>query len=216
MEAVAARDDVAPQRLCPAVVYEVDRGCAAVDAVDRDVRHLEEERAAGVEALRDEVLDDLLLAVQRDRAAAGQVAQRDAVAAAAEAQLDAVVHHPLALEPLAHARLDAGSPPSPARVPGAHALLDVAAAARLEHDRLDPLAGEQEREQEPGGPGADDADLGPHAGAPTRPTMRSCAARHPTGSCAALTTRRITSDTVQPPLTSCASPSTQGPVDATR
>ena len=44
---------------------------------------------------------------------------------------------------------------------GAHALLDVLAAAVLEHDRLDAAQVQQVREQQPGGAGADDADLRP-------------------------------------------------------
>ena len=46
--------------------------------------------------------------------------------------------------------------------PGPHARLDVGAVARLEHDGPDPRAGEQEREREAGGPGADDGDLRAH------------------------------------------------------
>jgi hypothetical protein len=39
-------------------------------------------------------------------------------------------------------------------------MLDVLAVAVLEHHRLDPVQMEQLREHEPGGPRADDADLG--------------------------------------------------------
>ena len=46
--------------------------------------------------------------------------------------------------------------------PGPHALLDVLARARLEHDALDALALEQHREREPGGTGPDNAYLGTH------------------------------------------------------
>ena len=52
--------------------------------------------------------------------------------------------------------------------PGAHALLDVLAAAALEHDRLDALAVQQVAEQQPGGAGADDGDLGAHPRHPTQ------------------------------------------------
>ena len=52
---------------------------------------------------------------------------------------------------------------------GADTLLDIVAAARLEHDRLDARDLEQPRQREPGGAGADDPDLGPrsHARAPS-------------------------------------------------
>ena len=45
---------------------------------------------------------------------------------------------------------------------GAHALLDVVAAAGLEHHRLDALPVQEVREQEPGRAGADDPDLRAH------------------------------------------------------
>ena len=50
-------------------------------------------------------------------------------------------------------------------------MLDVGAAARLEHDELDPLEAEEMREHEPGGPRTDDADLGAHGSA--RQSMRA-------------------------------------------
>ena len=101
VEAVAAGDDVAAQLLLGAVVAEADAGRVGVDARDGDVLDLEEQRAAGVQAGVDQVLDDLLLPVDGDRRAAGELGQGDAVADAVEAQLEALVHEPLALEPLA-------------------------------------------------------------------------------------------------------------------
>ncbi len=55
--------------------------------------------------------------------------------------------------------------------PRADALLDVLAAAVLEHDRLDALQLEQPGERQPGRPRADDSDLGPLA--PHRPSSRT-------------------------------------------
>ena len=49
---------------------------------------------------------------------------------------------------------------------GPHALLDVLAGAAFEHDRLDALAGQEVGEHQPGRPGPDDGDLGPHQGSP--------------------------------------------------
>src|SRR5262245_39521114 len=45
---------------------------------------------------------------------------------------------------------------------GADAVLDVLAAAVLEHDRLDALEVEEVREQQAGRPGSHDSDLCPH------------------------------------------------------
>ena len=46
--------------------------------------------------------------------------------------------------------------------------LDVVAAAALQDDRLDALAGEKLGERQAGGAGADDADLRPHRSSSTR------------------------------------------------
>ena len=85
----------------------------------------------------------------------------DPVPLAVEAQLDAVMHEPLALEALAHPHLLEQVDGPLLEHPGAHALLDVLAVARLEHHRLDPGAVEQLAEHEPGGTGSDDAHLCP-------------------------------------------------------
>ncbi len=111
----------------------------------------------------DQVLDDLLLAVDRDRAAAGELGQRDPVPRAAEAQLDALVHEPLAVQPVGHAQLGEQIDRALLEHAGAHAPLDVLARAVLEHDRVDPARVQQRPEHEPRWPGADDRDLRPHA-----------------------------------------------------
>ena len=87
----------------------------------------------------------------------------DAVALALELQLDAVVDEPLAPQPLADARLDQEVDRALLEHAGADAALDVLAAARLEHDRVDPAQVQKVREHEPGRAGADDADLRPHS-----------------------------------------------------
>jgi hypothetical protein len=75
--------------------------------------------------------------------------------------------------PLANAYLDEQIDSPLLEHAGADAPLDVLAAPRLEHDRVDPQQVEQVREHEPGRPGSDDADLGPH-----RPRqLPSCSAR---------------------------------------
>ena len=60
---------------------------------------------------------------------------------------------------------------------GAHPLLDVLAAARLEHDGLDPVQVQQVGEQQAGRAGADDADLGvyPHTSSAVSTIRRSLA-----------------------------------------
>ena len=182
-----------------------------------DVLDLELQRAAGVEPRADQVLDHLLLAVDRDRAAAGERREVDPVAAAVEPQLDPVVHEALALHPLA----DPGLGEQLDRAVLEHArpdpLLDVLAAADLEHDGLDPVAVEQVRQQQPRRPRADDPDLRPmlsdNAG---HPTCRARAAPRPAASVGTSIASRNTSGAVQPPDASRRIPTTSGPAAATR
>ena len=104
----------------------------------RDVLDPEVERPPGVEAKLDPVLDELGLAVDDDRPAAGEIAQRDPVALAVEPELDPVVDEPFAQQPLSgaglhehvdHALLEHAGP-DPSR--------DVLPAPVLEDDRVDP------------------------------------------------------------------------------
>ena len=65
---------------------------ATHDALQPDVLHLEEDLPARVQPGGDQVLHDLLLTVDPDRAA-GEFGQRDPVALSSEAQLDALVQY---------------------------------------------------------------------------------------------------------------------------
>ena len=128
----------------------------------RDVADLEVDAAArrrGGPAIRS--FTTSLLAVDRDRLAAGERRKVDAVAAAGEAQLDAVVDEALAL----HARAETASVQHVDGAlfehAGAHAILDILAAPVLDDHRLDALpAPAGATASSPAGPGADDPDLG--------------------------------------------------------
>ena len=138
------------------------RGRSVSIVLDGDVVDLEEERRAGLEPGRDQVLDHLGLAVDDDRPAAGELAQRDPVPLAVELELDPVVDDPLAPQAVADPGRDEQVDGALLEHAGPDALLDVLAAAVLEHDGLDPRLLEQAAEREPGRAGADDPDLGPH------------------------------------------------------
>ena len=130
--------------------------------MDSDVGDLEEQRQVGVEACADEVLHDLRLAVDHDRAAAGQLAERHAVPLSVELDLDAVVDEPLPSEAFADADVDEEVDRSLLEDAGPHPVLDVVAVSVLEHDRLDSFAMQQLGEREPRGPRAHDPDLRAH------------------------------------------------------
>ena len=89
-----------------------------------------------------------------------ELVHRDAVAAASEPQVDPAVDQTLALHPLAEPVFAQHVAGSLLEHPGPDPRLAVVAAARLEHDGLDPLAVEQMAEEQTGRPRADDRDLG--------------------------------------------------------
>ena len=68
-----------------------------------DVRHAELQRTVGGDARGDQVLDDFVLRVDRDRMA-GQLGQRDAAALPFERQFETVVQRAFGLHPRAEAR----------------------------------------------------------------------------------------------------------------
>ena len=127
--------------------------------MDADVFGLEENLAAGGEPRGDQILDDFVLRVDGNRAAAGQPAQIDSMAAAAEAQFDAVMDQADALESLADAGFIQQIDGALFEHAGADALLDILAAASLEHDRLDAVEVQQMRKHQPRRSRSDDADL---------------------------------------------------------
>ena len=127
--------------------------------VERHVGGGEHDLAAGGQARRDEVLDDLLLAVDGDRAA-GQLEEVDAVARAVERQLDATVGEALAVEAVGEARA-----PAAARRSGARGRRRGRAARRSSRSRCSsttqsmPRRASRWASTRPGRAGADDGDL---------------------------------------------------------
>src|SRR5262249_5676820 len=86
----------------------------------------------------------------------------DVVGSALPAQVDPVMYKTLALQPLADAERMQQVDGVLLEQPGSDPLLHILPAAVLEHYAFDPLACEQQRERQSGGPGADNSDLGPH------------------------------------------------------
>jgi hypothetical protein len=163
LEAVAARDEVAPQLVLLPFVAEANARLLGIEAVQADALDLEQQRKTGGEPRLDQILDDLPLPVDRRRASAGQLADRDPVSAAAEAQLDAVLDEALAAQPLVKPQLGEQVDGALLEHAGADALLDVLAVPILKHDRLDPAPVQEVRQQQPRRAAPDDAHLRPHA-----------------------------------------------------
>src|SRR5262249_12651037 len=123
---------------------------------------LENQLARRGDARRDQVFDNLGLAVNGDRLA-GQVDEIEAMAPAVNAQLHAPVQQSFAL----HAAADLGGLKQLDRTllghAGADARLAIGAVVALEDDRVDAVERQQLREQQPRRPCADDANLGAHS-----------------------------------------------------
>ena len=127
--------------------------------MDADVVGFENNLTSGGQPRGDQILDDFVLSVDSDRAAAGQPAQIDAMSTAAEAQLDAVMGQPQPRHALADAGLLEQVDGALLEQAGANSLLDILAAASLEHDRLDAGQVQQVRQHQARRTRADDADL---------------------------------------------------------
>jgi hypothetical protein len=110
----------------------------------------------------DQVLEDLMLRVNRDHPAVGQLLQIDAVIAVLIPYLEAVVDEAFALQPVTGA--DLGHQVDRALLEHAcsNRGLDRFTRAALDDDRFDPAEVEQLRQQQPRRASADDPDLGAH------------------------------------------------------
>ncbi len=86
MEAVAPGDDIAAQFPPNTTVHERNRRCGTVETIERDVVDLEVQRRARVHPRGDQILNQLVLAIDRDIPPA-QFAERDPVPLTLEQQL---------------------------------------------------------------------------------------------------------------------------------
>src|ERR1700722_11663903 len=111
-----------------------------------------------VPSRRDQVLHDLLLAVDGD-ALPGELREVDAVALAVELQVDRVVHGAFGQHAPAHAAVAQQVGRPLLEHAGPHAGLDVGAGAAFDDDAPDPRQMQQVRQHQARRAGADDADL---------------------------------------------------------
>ena len=161
VEAVAAGDEIAFEHLVDAVLPVMDARPGAVEILD--ARHLgfEDQRRAGFQPGGDQVLHHFELAVDH-HAAAGQGRQVEMDGAAAEADVEPVVDHAFAAHAPVEAEIGERVDRAGLQHAGAHPRLDMGAAARLEHDRLDAAPRQEMGEKQARGSCSDDPDLSPH------------------------------------------------------
>ena len=137
-------------------------GLSPVEAVEAGRFRLEQDRHAAREIGRDQVLHHLLLAVDVDQLAAGEARQVEWISLPEKRMSSAVVDHALAAQPLIDAEIGHQVDGALLQHAGAHAAFDVLAAARFQHHAVDAGALQQQREEQPRGSRADDADLCAH------------------------------------------------------
>src|SRR5262249_42640635 len=144
------------------------------ETIDTHVADLEQNLSPSSKPCVDDVLDDLGLGVDGDRAASGQLVEVDAMPAAVEAPLDAVVHQPFARQPFAQAGGVEQVDGALLQHPRADPFLRAAPALGLDDNTLDALEMQQVRQQQPRGSCSDDPDLRPNplGGAPSQPGLR--------------------------------------------
>src|SRR5829696_5263951 len=162
MVTVAARHEVAPQLMVLTVLPIADGRLLRLEIMQAYGFGLEQNLRVCVEPGADEVLDDLMLAIQHDTPA-GEVAQWDTVSLPVESQLDALMYRPLPVHTLANTRL----PQQVDRALLEHARPDLRlqplAAAKLYYHRLDAPQVQKVREYQPRRSTSDDAYLCTHA-----------------------------------------------------
>src|SRR5262249_22342901 len=134
VEAVAASDEIAGQRLVASLLAEPNAGRRRVEPFDRNRLGLEANVASACETRGDQVLADWGLAVDDDALVVGQVGERAGVAHALETQRKTMVHEPLAREPIADAEVVEEIDGALLEQAGALALFAVGAAFRLQQD----------------------------------------------------------------------------------
>ena len=159
MEAVAAGDEVAGDLAGLARSREGDARPRAVEIVDRGLLGLEQDRPVIGEPPGDQVLHHFLLAIDGDCLAAGQLPEVEAVPMLADLDLDALMHEAFALEPRIEAGFPQGIDAALLEHAGAHPVLHIGAAARLDDDRSDALKMQEMRQQQSRWTRPYDADL---------------------------------------------------------
>ncbi len=129
--------------------------------MQRRLRHAETQCPAGSQARCDQILDDFVLRVDRDRMA-GKSGQVDTAPLAFESQFKTVMQRPFGL----HARADTCLGEQVHRAlfedAGADGGFDLFASARFEYDRVDAAQVKKMGKKQACRPGTNDANLGAH------------------------------------------------------
>ena len=138
MKTVGADDESGGQPDRFAIAFASDIGMVAFYVVQRRIGDVEPDFALRRQARRDQILDDLMLRIDGDRAA-GQRGQIDAVTLTVERQLDAVMQRAFGLHALAEAGRDQDVHRVLFQHAGADSRFDIGARAGFQHHGFDAL-----------------------------------------------------------------------------
>src|ERR1700722_1006100 len=171
MKAVATRNEIALERLRHTAALKLNlrlRDCAArVTIVNADRLGLENNLPAGRNPRRDEILDHLVLRVNRDRLP-GQLREINPMPRYSESQLNAIVNKSFALQPRTDSGLHHQLDRAVLQHASANPALAICARLAFEHDRLDALQMQQVRQHQACRSSADNSNLRSHSRNPAR------------------------------------------------
>src|SRR5438132_5408083 len=100
MKTIAPRNDVTLNLHRLTICHEIDSRRDRFEVMNGKLADVEQNGGTRTEPCVDQVLDDLLLAIHRDRSSTGQLRHVDAMPYATEAQLDAVMDKAFTLQAL--------------------------------------------------------------------------------------------------------------------
>src|SRR6266404_1298042 len=159
MVAIAAGDEVAPQLVRRAGVGVGHPRLVCVPVLEHYLAHLPQDCPRFARSGLHEVLLQFGLPVDQN-ASAGQSLEVYPVTAVGEGDVKAVMDESVAHHPSANPGLLKQFHGGPPQQPRADAGLHVILRAALQYHRVDPVATQQLREQQPRRPGTDDRHLG--------------------------------------------------------
>jgi hypothetical protein len=161
VKSVAPGNVVAVDLLRPTFVPEADLRFLRLQVMHRDVIDLEQQRSSVSQAAGDQILHDLLLAVD-GHPFVHQGLEIDAMEVAVDADVDPPMQHALALQALAYSYISkqVGSPMLDQS--RADSVLDIIAAAIFDDDRFNALQMQQSCQHQTGRPCSDNSNLSAH------------------------------------------------------
>src|SRR5215469_9756529 len=159
MRPIAAHQEIALDFAFLTAVLESNSQLMGFEIANRNIFNGIMDGTSARQTRRDQILHQLVLAVNRDRAPARQFLEVDAMPATVEGEIDPAMFEPFALQPIAEASLDQQIDRALFQHTRAHTFNHVLACARFDNFRVDPFQVQQMSQKQTRGASADDPDL---------------------------------------------------------